>query len=174
MSRNYIYTTQILDRLRDTRTNFELLINRIQPARMTISGVIGRWTVKDILVHILLFEQFLGDTLSDILIANHAEKFSLNNELKAMLIVSSLPEMIPSIPIMHRIAEGKIQKYQSVPLEDIIGLENQAYLILYSFFFNKRTQFLENTHVFRRSIVATRKILEAHSTSITCWLERIH
>ncbi len=50
---------QFISRLMRERDKFELLVNRVGYARrMTLKGVVGKWSVKDILAHI--YERVTG------------------------------------------------------------------------------------------------------------------
>ena len=53
--------TQFVERLLKERDKFELLLNRVGYARrMTLKGVSGKWSIKDILAHILAYEQYIA------------------------------------------------------------------------------------------------------------------
>ncbi len=51
--------TEILEQIRTTRQQFEDVLVRVEPARMTEPGVNGEWSVKDVLAHIAWWEQHL-------------------------------------------------------------------------------------------------------------------
>ena len=54
-----------LSRLMHERDKFELLLNRVgYTRRMTLKGVAGRWSIKDVLAHVLAYDQFIADRLS--------------------------------------------------------------------------------------------------------------
>src|SRR5262245_12836463 len=56
-----------LARLIRERDKFELLINRIGfTRRLTIPGVIGKWSIKDLLAHVLVYEQYIADRIQEI------------------------------------------------------------------------------------------------------------
>lgn len=57
----------LLSRLQNERDQFELLLNRVGfSRRLTLRGVSGGLTVKDLLAEILAHEQFIADRLSEI------------------------------------------------------------------------------------------------------------
>ncbi|HSJ88711.1 MAG TPA: hypothetical protein VK909_15975, partial [Anaerolineales bacterium] len=57
-----------LGRLLRERDKLELLINRVGFARrLTLKGVIGKWSIKDILAHILAYEQYMADRMEEII-----------------------------------------------------------------------------------------------------------
>lgn len=74
--------TILLERLQNERDSFELLLNRVGFARrLTLAGVSGRLTVKDLLADLLSREQFIADRLSEVL---HGESYSPSASYKAL------------------------------------------------------------------------------------------
>jgi hypothetical protein len=60
---------QFITRLLHERDKFELLLNRVGfTRRMTIKGVSGKWSIKDIIAHILAYEQYIADRMNEILL----------------------------------------------------------------------------------------------------------
>lgn len=60
--------TILIERLQHERDQFELLLNRVGFARrLTMKGVTGHLTVKDLLADVLSHEQFIADRLSEVL-----------------------------------------------------------------------------------------------------------
>ena len=58
----------LIERLLRERDKFELLLNRVgYTRRMTLTGVSGKWSIKDILAHILSYEQYMADRMHEIL-----------------------------------------------------------------------------------------------------------
>ena len=50
------------------RDKFELLLNRVgYTRRMTLKGVSGKWSIKDILAHVFAYEQYIADRMNEIL-----------------------------------------------------------------------------------------------------------
>ena len=75
-----------LARLMSERDKFELLLNRVgYTRRMALKGVSGKWSIKDMLAHILAYEQYIADRLNEIL---HGEEYApcrTQNALDAFL-----------------------------------------------------------------------------------------
>ena len=60
---------QFIGRLLHERDKLELLLNRVGfTRRMTIKGVSGKWSIKEILAHILAYEQYVADRMNEILL----------------------------------------------------------------------------------------------------------
>ncbi len=63
-----------LARLMLERDKFELLLNRVgYTRRMTLKGVSGKWSVKDLLAHVLAYELYIADRMDEIL---HGEQYT--------------------------------------------------------------------------------------------------
>ncbi len=74
--------TQILERLQNERDQFELLLNQVGFARrLTLRGVSGGLTVKDLLAEVLSREQFIADRLSEI---HHGESYAPSASFSAL------------------------------------------------------------------------------------------
>lgn len=79
---NNMNRTLLLERLQNERDHFELLLNRVGfSRRLTLRGVSGALTVKDLLVEVLSHEQFIADRLSEIL---HGETYAPSASFSAL------------------------------------------------------------------------------------------
>ena len=58
---------QFISKLLRERDKFELLMNRAGfVRRMTMKGVEGSWSIKDVIAHIWAYEQYMSDRLDEI------------------------------------------------------------------------------------------------------------
>ena len=74
--------TILLERLQNERDQYELLLNRIGFARqLTMRGVVGGLSVKDLVAEVFAHEQFIADRLSEIL---HGETYSPSASFTAL------------------------------------------------------------------------------------------
>lgn len=74
--------TILLSCLQNERDHFELLLNRVGfSRRLTLRGVSGALTVKDLLAEALSHEQFIADRLSEI---HHGETYSPSASFSAL------------------------------------------------------------------------------------------
>jgi len=55
----------VIERMKEERARFEVILSRVSPDDMEIGGVEGYWSVKDILAHITAWEQLTLDWLDD-------------------------------------------------------------------------------------------------------------
>lgn len=74
--------TALLERLQNERDHFELLLNRVGfSRRLTLRGVSGALTVKDLLAEVLSHEQFIADRLGEVL---HGETYAPSASYSAL------------------------------------------------------------------------------------------
>src|SRR5512134_2233164 len=117
-----------LARLMRERDKFELLLNRVgYSRRMTLKGVSGKWSVKDMLAHILAYEQYIADRMSEIL---HGEEYApcrTQNALDAFLDEYGYPDF--GSPLLDDDAPNEwiTEKYKSVSLDEVVAQELQAF-----------------------------------------------
>jgi hypothetical protein len=52
---------EFLTRLRSERANWDALLNQIEASRMTQSGAIGVWSIKDLIAHLAWYENQMVD-----------------------------------------------------------------------------------------------------------------
>ena len=70
----------LIEKLLRERDKFELLLNRVGfTRRMTMKGVSGKWSIKDVLAHILSYEQFMADRMLEILHHEDRKSTRLNS-----------------------------------------------------------------------------------------------
>jgi len=117
-----------IDKLMHERDRFELTLNRVgYTRRMTLKGVSGKWSIKDILAHILAYELYIADRMNEIL---HGESYipcKTQTALDAFLDQFGYPDFGSSLLDDDAPNEWVIQKYKSVSLEDVVAQEIQAF-----------------------------------------------
>jgi len=117
-----------IDKLMHERDRFELTLNRVgYTRRMTLKGVSGKWSIKDILAHILAYELYIADRMNEIL---HGESYipcKTQTALDAFLDQFGYPDFGSSLLDDDAPNEWVVQKYKSVSLEDVVAQEIQAF-----------------------------------------------
>ena len=63
---------EIFVRVMHERDKFELLLNRVGYAPHDVEGRFRKWSIKDMLAHILAYEQYIADRMHEIL---HGEEY---------------------------------------------------------------------------------------------------
>lgn len=162
---------QFIAKLLRERDKFELLLNRVgYIRRMTLNGVVGKWSVKDVLAHILAYEQYMADRMEEIL---HGETYlpcKTQTALDAFLDEFGYPDF--GSPLLDDDAPNAwvIERYRNVSLEDVVTQENQAFSSIVSSL-EKLTEAIINRHnLYERVANNTYKHYRAHIRDIREWL----
>ena len=159
-----------LARLLRERDKFELLINRIGFRRqLTVPGVSGKWSIKDILAHLLGYEQYMADRLGEIL---HGESYvpcRTQNALDAFLDQFGYPDL--GSPLLDEAACDTwiIEKYRSVSLEDVITQEMHAFASITDSLEKMTEDTISRHNLYERVASNTYKHYRQHSRDIRCW-----
>ena len=117
-----------LPRLQSERDKFELLLNRVGFSRqMTMKGVSGNLSIKDMLADILTREQFIADRLNEIL---HDEGYSpcmSRTALEDFQREYGYPDY--ESPLLNKDKPNHlvIHKYKNIGLDEIVMQELAAY-----------------------------------------------
>ena len=161
-----------LARLLLERDKFELLLNRVgYVRRMTLKGVAGKWSIKDVLAHILAYEQFLADRMHEIL---HDEPYTLcktQTALDAFLDEFGYPDFGSPLLDDESPTEWVVEKYRNVSLDDVVAQEIQAFSSIVSAFEALSEEQLTRHNLFNRIIKHTYEHYREHTYEIKHWLK---
>jgi hypothetical protein len=161
-----------LARLMNERDKFELLLNRVgYTRRMTLKGVSGKWSVKDMLAHILAYEQYIADRLNETL---HGEEYApcrTQNALDAFLDEYGYPDF--GSPLLDEEAPNEwiAEKYRNVSLDDIVTQEIQAFASIVSFLERTPEDVLNRHQFYDRIANNTYRHYREHTAEIRHWLK---
>jgi hypothetical protein len=160
-----------LARLMNERDKFELLLNRVgYTRRMTLKGVSGKWSIKDVLAHILAYEQYIADRMNEIL---HGEEYApcrTQNALDAFLDEYGYPDFGSPLLDEDTPAEWITEKYRNVSLDDIVTQELQAFASIVSFLERMPEDVLNRHHFYDRIANNTYRHYREHTAEIRHWL----
>ena len=112
---------QFIDKLMRERDKFELTLNRVgYSRRMTLKGVSGKWSIKDILAHILAYELYIADRMNEILHGQEYTPCKTQSALDAFLNEHGYPDF--GSPLLDDDAPNAwvVEKYKNVSLEDVV------------------------------------------------------
>jgi hypothetical protein len=160
-----------LARLLRERDKFELLVNHVGFARrMTLKGVVGKWSVKDILAHILAYEQYMADRLVEILQSEVYVPCKTQTALDAFLDEYGYPDF--GSPLLDEEAPNAwvIEKYMNVSLEDVITQEMNAFLSIVSSLERIPEDVINQHNLYERVANNTYKHYREHIRDIRHWL----
>lgn len=165
-------TQQFITRLLQERDKFELLLNRVgYTRRMTIKGVSGKWSIKDMLAHILAYEQYIADRLHEIL---HQEPYTpckTQTALDAFLDEFGYPDF--GSPLLDDDAPNAwvVEKYQNVSLEDVVAQEIHAFSSIISALESMPERLISQHNLFERVAHNTYYHYREHVADIKRWLK---
>ena len=163
---------QFINRLLLERDRFELLLNRVgYTRRMTLKGVSGKWSIKDILAHILAYEQYIADRMSEIL---HDEIYipcRTQNALDAFLDEFGYPDF--GSPLLDDDGPNAwvAEKYKNVPLEEVVAQELQAFASIISALEKMPDEMINKHNLIDRVANNTYRHYREHIADIKRWLQ---
>ena len=161
-----------LARLMRERDKFELLLNRVgYTRRMTLKGVAGKWSIKDVLAHILAFEQYLADRMHEILHDQPYTPCKTQTSLDAFLDEFSYPDF--GSPLLDNEApnEWVVEKYKNVSLDDVVSQEIQAFSSIISALEQMPEETITQHNLYNRVINHTYEHYREHMHDIKDWLK---
>lgn len=162
-----------LNRLQRERDKFELLLNRVGYTRtMTINGVSGNWSIKDIIAHIWAYEQYISDRLNEI---KHGEIYypcKKFNALDAFIDEFGYPDFGSPLLDDDESNAWIYEKYKNVALDEIVAQENQAFVSIVSTFESIPEHLIKEHNLFEGVADNTYHHYHEHIKAIKAWLRK--
>jgi len=162
---------RFLHHLLAERDKFERLLNQLGFARqITISGVTGQWSVKDIIAHIMSYEQYTADRLAEII---HGEPYTPARtpaELDTFLEKFGYPDFGSDLLDDDGPNAWIVEKYKNISLDDIVAHEIQAFGAIVSGLDALSETQLDQHHLFENITSNTYEHYREHSRDIERWL----
>jgi hypothetical protein len=166
-----MYKKLFLSRLLKERDKFELLVNRVGFARrLTLKGVVGKWSVKDILAHILTYEQFMADRMDEISGGEVYLPSKTQNALDEFLEEYGYPDFGSPLLAVDGTNEWVVEKYRNVSLEDVVTQELNAFASIVSLLESMSESMIEQHNLYDRIANNTYKHYREHIRDIRNWL----
>jgi hypothetical protein len=160
-----------LERLQRERDKFELLLNRVGfSRRMTMKGVSGSASIKDMLAHILAHEQYMADRLGEILNGDPYTPCKTQSALEAFRAEFGYPDF--GSPLLDDTAPEPwiAEKYRAIPLDEIVAHEIQAFSALQACLERLPEDTLQTLDLFDRTSTHTYKLYRLLAADIRRWL----
>lgn len=158
-------------RLMHERDKLELLINRIGfTRRLTIPGVLGKWSIKDMLAHLLAYELYIADRMEEVL---HNEPYvpcKTQNALDAFLDQFGYPDFGSPLLDESEPDEWIISKYKNVALEDVVTQELNAFLSIVDSIEKLSEEAIDHHNLYERVANNTYKRYRLQIRDIKRWL----
>jgi len=162
----------LLARLLLERDKFELLLNRVgYTRRMTLKGVAGKWSIKDILAHIWAYEQYLADRMHEIINDQPYSPSKTQTSLDSFLDEFGYPDFGSPLLDDDTPNEWVIDKYRNVPLNDVVALELQAFSSIHAALENMTEETINQHNLYNRAIKHTYEHYREHTYEIRHWLK---
>ena len=160
-----------LARLMHERDKFELLLNRVgYTRRMTLKGVSGKWSIKDLLAHIFAYEQYMADRMHEII---HGEEYvpcRTQNALDAFLDEYGYPDFGSALLDDDGSNEWVTEKYKNVSLDDVVSQEIQAFAAIVAALEAMPEETMNRHNLYERVANNTYRHYREHSVDIRRWL----
>jgi len=154
------------------RDKFELLLNRVgYTRRMALKGVAGKWSIKDILVHIWAYEQYLADRMNEILHNQPYTPCKTQTALDAFLDEYDYPDFGSSLLDDDSPTEWVIEKHRNVSLDDVVAQEIEAFSSIVSTLEDMTDDSISHHNIYNRIINNTHERYREHTREIKRWLK---
>ena len=160
-----------ISRLIRERDKFELLVNRVGfTRRLTLKGVVGKWSVKDILAHVLAYELYMADRMQEILQNETYIPSKTQTALDAFLDEFGYPDF--GSPLLDEDTPNAwvVEKYRNVSLEDIVIQELNAFASIVELLEAMTETTIEQHNIYDRVANNTYKHYREHIRDIKRWL----
>jgi hypothetical protein len=160
-----------LARLMRERDKFELLINRIGFTRqLTLPNVLGKWSIKDILAHVLAYELYVADRLEEVLHNEIYVPCKTQNALDAFLDQFGYPDFGSPLLDDDEPNEWVVEKYKNVSLEDVVIQELNAFTSIVASLEKLPEEAIDRHNLYERVASNTYKHYREHIRDIKRWL----
>ena len=161
-----------IKRLLNERDKFELLLNRVgYVRRMTLKGVAGKWSIKDILAHIWAYEQYIADRMHEIVHNQPYSPCKTQTALDAFLDEFGYPDFGSPLLNEHSPNEWLVERYTNVSLDDVIAQELQAFSAIIEAFEMLTENKIKSHNIYNRVIKHTYEHYRDHTHEIKHWLK---
>lgn len=166
--------TLFFQRLDIERDKFELLINRVGFLRhLTMKGVYGHLSIKDLLADVLSREQFIGDRLNEILHGDIYSPCASYSALEDFQKQYGYPDY--ESPLMEKEKPNHLvmEKLKNIALDEIISQELAAYANIVAVMAKVSHHQCLDHDLFHRTAEHTYRSYRRTSAEIHRWLKKI-
>ena len=118
---------ELIARLMRARDEWELLINHVGATRIGIGQISGHWSVKSIVAHIMIREQYLADRLAEIARGEQFYPCETLELLDAFMAEFGYPDFESPMISEETANEWVYQKYKNVEMRELVADELHAF-----------------------------------------------
>jgi hypothetical protein len=163
-----------ISRLMQERDKFENLLNRVGfTHQMTMKGVSGKLSVKDLLADILTREQFIADRMNEILHGEIYAPSTSHTALENFQKNNGYPDYESTLLDREKPNHLVTDKHQNIGVDDIVEQELAAYENIISMFEKLTFGQCLDYDLFHRVAEHTYKPYRRTSLEINRWLASI-
>jgi hypothetical protein len=160
-----------LARLLRERDKLELIVNRIGFTRqIAMPGVLGKWSIKDMLAHLLAYEQYLADRMEEIFQGETYIPCKTQAALDAFLEEFGYPDFGSPLLDDEVPATWVIEKYRNVSLEDVVAQEVHAFATVVGILERMSDEMISQHNIYERVANNTYKHYRMHIRDIRRWM----
>jgi hypothetical protein len=161
-------------RLQYERDKFENLLNRVGfSRRLTMKGVFGNLSIKDLLADVLSREQFIADRLSEIVNGEAYAPSTSFTALENFQQRNSYPDYESSLLEKDKPNHLVIYKFKNIGMDEIVEQELATYMSIVDLFQQLTYNQCLDHDLFHRIAEHTYKPYRRTSTEINRWLKEI-
>lgn len=161
-----------VERILHERDRFEQLLNRVGYARrMTLKGIVGKWSVKDMLAYVWAHEQYLADRMHEILHGQAGAPCKTQAALDDFLAEFGYPDFGSPLLDAETSGEWIVARYHSVSLDDLVAQEIEAFCSIVSALESMREESILRHNLYHRIIQHTWERYREYAHPIRRWLK---
>lgn len=163
---------EFIAKLLRERDKFELLLNRVGfTRRMTVKGISGMWSIKDLLAHVMAYEQYLADRMNELAHNIPYSPCKTQTALDAFLDEFGYPDF--GSPLLDDDAPNAwvVEKYRNVALEEVVAQEIQAFSAILTALENMPEEIIERHNLYPRVARHTTEHYREHAREIKQWMK---
>ena len=163
-----------LERIQSERDKFELLLNQVGfTRRMTINGMTGSLSIKDLLADVLGREQFIADRLNEIMHSVQYAPCVSHTALENFQNEHGYPDYESPLFEKEKPDHLVVHKHKNIGLDEIVSQELAAYMNILAAFENLTHDQCLDHDIFHRIAEHTYRPYRRVSLEIRRWLKSI-
>ncbi len=156
------------------RDKFELLLNRAGFSRkLTMKGVSGALSIKDILAHIFAYEQYVADRLTSIIQNEEYLPCKTYKALTDFAYDHGYPDFGSQLISEDESNAWVDEKYKNVALEEIVAQELHAFSQIHAALEKMKEETLLKHNLYELIADHTYRHYQEHTKEINRWLSEI-
>jgi hypothetical protein len=162
-----------IQRLLKERDDFERLLNQLGFEKLlTMAGVAGSWSVKDIIAHIMAYEQYTADRLSEVAHGEIYQPCTTPTALESFREKFGYPDFGSRLLDHDGPNAWIVDKYKNIPLEELVALEIHAFAAVIAGLEALPEDVLRKQHLYEQVVRNTSEHYREHRADIVAWLAR--